>query len=48
MAVRVASLLKGKGLVFEWLIAGDGPLRGELEKLIERRGFLVASKLLDA
>lgn len=37
-AVRVASLLKGKGLVFEWLIAGDGPLRGELEKLIEAKG----------
>lgn len=38
LAVRVASLIKGRGLVFEWLIAGDGPLRGELEKLIEAEG----------
>lgn len=35
LAVKAASLLKFKGINFEWIIVGDGPQRDELIKLCE-------------
>ncbi len=46
MAIDAAALLKEKGVDFEWLILGQGELRGELEERIARRGVRERVRLL--
>lgn len=39
LLIEAASRLAAKGIPFELVLAGDGPLRGQLEKLIKARGL---------
>ena len=39
LLIEAAARLRGRGLDFELVLVGDGPLRGELEPLIDRHGL---------
>jgi glycosyltransferase involved in cell wall biosynthesis len=39
LLIEAAARLRGRGLDFELVIVGDGPLRGTLEQLIDRHGL---------
>ncbi len=46
LLVEAAARLAAEGLEFEIALVGDGPLRGEIEALIERRGLQDRVKVL--
>ena len=37
--VQAAAALRDRGLDFELVIVGDGPMRGEIERLIDQHGL---------
>lgn len=39
LLIEAAAALADKGIAFELVLAGDGPMRGEIEKLIEKSGI---------
>lgn len=46
--VDAAALLRDRGLGFDWVIVGEGPLRGDLEDAIRRHGLTGQVRLLGA
>ena len=46
MAVEAAAILKEKGLDFHWYLIGEGPLRAQLEQMIEARKLAGCFSLL--
>lgn len=46
VSVRAASIMRYRGLVFEWIIAGDGKERGAMEELIKKMGLAENVKLV--
>jgi colanic acid/amylovoran biosynthesis glycosyltransferase len=39
LLIEAAALLADKGIAFELVLAGDGPMRKEIEKLVQERGL---------
>lgn len=39
MSIEAASILHKNGYKFNWIIVGEGPLRGELQRIIDKNGL---------
>jgi colanic acid/amylovoran biosynthesis glycosyltransferase len=39
LLIEATALLAGKGISFELVLAGDGPMRGEIERLVDKYGL---------